>query len=63
MRIGKSVRFGIIGLAALGTSLAFAGVSSAREGARLTTIFRNRPVLPIPALRFARFDRRTDNMA
>ena len=29
MRIRKSVRFGIIGLAALGASLAFAGVSSA----------------------------------
>lgn len=31
MRINKSVRFGIIGLAAIGASLAFAGVSSASE--------------------------------
>lgn len=31
MRIRKSVRFGIIGIAALGASLAFAGVSSASE--------------------------------
>ncbi len=31
MRIRKSVRFGIIGLAALGASLAFAGVSNATE--------------------------------
>lgn len=31
MRIRKSVRIGIIGLAALGASLAFAGVSSATE--------------------------------
>jgi len=31
MRIRKSVRFGIIGLAALGASLAVAGVSSASE--------------------------------
>ena len=31
MKIRKSVRFGIIGLAALGASLAFAGVSSASE--------------------------------
>lgn len=31
MRIKQSIRFGIIGLAALGASLAFAGVSSANE--------------------------------
>ena len=32
MRIRESVRFGIIGLAVLGASLAVAGVSSASEG-------------------------------
>jgi hypothetical protein len=31
------------------------------EGARLSTVFLNLPVLPILPLRFARFDRRTDN--
>jgi uncharacterized membrane protein YkoI len=31
MRIKRSIRFGTIGLAALGASLAFAGVSSANE--------------------------------
>jgi len=31
MRIKKSVRFGIIGLAAVGASLVFAGMSSANE--------------------------------
>ena len=31
MRIKESVRFGIIGLAAVGASLAFAGVSNANE--------------------------------